>query len=208
METQVGEFEFKTEHTFVAPDRRAMRGRRGKHSGAAPSSERKLEVQHLWERHHKMLRLTLLGWHPQDIATELGVTKQTVINCVNSSLGRKVLAEMQAVVDNKTIDVAVKLQEMSRKAAEKLDELLDDPDTPRSLQARIAMDNLDRTGHARQINVKGQFAHAILTADDLAKLKEDAEKAALEVAMPGEQSSQTLAPPVALPEAVIDVAAM
>lgn len=166
--------EFRTESIFQPADRKCLRGRRGQHSGAVPSDERGREIQHLWEKHHKMLRLTLLGWQVQDIATELGVSVATVRNCVNSSLGRKVLQEMQAVVDNKTIDVATKLQEMSIKAAQKLEEILEDPDTPKSLQARVAMDNLDRTGHARQINVKGNFLHGIVTPDLLEQIKKDA----------------------------------
>ena len=167
---------FETTSTFVQPDNKAQRGRRytEEHSGRVPSNGKKYQIQHLWEKHHKMLRLTLLGWQLQDIATELGVTKATVMNCVNSSLGQKVLQEMQAVVDNKTIDVATKLQEMSFKAAEKLEELLDSENTPASLQARIAMDNLDRTGHARQINVKGNFLHGIITSDILEQIKKDA----------------------------------
>lgn len=168
------DMEFRTESIFQAPDRKCLRGRRGQHSGAVPSNERGREIQHLWEKHHKMLRLTLLGWQVQDVATELGVSVATVRNCVNSSLGRKVLQEMQAVVDNKTIDVATKLQEMSIKAAQKLEEILEDPDTPKSLQARVAMDNLDRTGHARQINVKGNFLHGIVTPDLLEQIKRDA----------------------------------
>lgn len=178
---------FATEQLFNPPDRRPERGRRGRHSGATPSDGRTFEIQHLWERHHKMLRLTMLGWDQRDIATELGCTIATVNNCVNSALGKRILQEMQAVVDNKTIDVATKLQELSQKAALKLEELLEDPDTPRTLQARIAMDNLDRTGHARQINVKGQFTHGILTADDIERLKQ--------AAYAGDPASQVIEPP-------------
>ncbi len=166
--------EFETEQVYRQAVGNQRSGRRGRHSGRLPSPERKYQVQHLWERHHKMLRLTLLGWQPRDIATELGCSVHTVTACVNSALGKRVLAEMQAVVDEKTIDVATKLQEMSMKAAAKLEELLEDEDTPRSLQARIAMDNLDRTGHARQINVKGQFLHGVVTPEVLEQIKKDA----------------------------------
>jgi multidrug efflux pump subunit AcrB len=166
--------DFVTEQQFVERGRKALRGRRGAHSGAVPSQERQGQIKHLWEKHHKMLRLTLIGWDQRDIATELGCTVATVRNCVNSALGKRILQEMQAAVDSKTVDVAAKLQEMSRAAAEKLSELMEDPDTPKSLQARIAMDNLDRTGHARQINVKGNFMHGVLTAEDIERLKRDA----------------------------------
>lgn len=175
--------EFPVEQMFYS-DSGDMKGRRGKHSGVLPAENRQYQIQHLWERHHKMLRLTLLGWEAKDIATELGCSTATVRNCVNSAIGRKILCEMQATVDDKVVDVAAKLRAMSIKAAEKLEELLDDPDTPRTLQARIAMDNLDRSGHARQINVKGQFSHTVLTAEDISKIMEDAQKAAMEV---GEQ---------------------
>jgi len=176
MEGTVGfcQEEFETEQVYRQASGNQRSGRRGRHSGARPSGDRKYQVQHLWERHHKMLRLTLLGWQPRDIATELGCTVHTVTACVNSALGKRVLAEMQAVVDEKTIDVATKLQEMSMKAAAKLEAILDDEDTPRALQARIAMDNLDRTGHARQINVKGQFLHGVVTPELLEQIKKDA----------------------------------
>jgi hypothetical protein len=126
-----------------------------------------------------------MGWQQRDIATELGVTTQTVGNCLNSALGKRVLAEMQAVVDLKTVDVATKLQEMSLAAAMKLAELMEDPESPRSLQAKIAMDNLDRTGHARQINVKGQFMHGILTAEDIERLKKTALESVVDVGQEG-----------------------
>jgi hypothetical protein len=182
--------DYSTERMYIEKDQTARRGRRGQHSGAIPSTERKYQIQHLWEKHHKMLRLTLLGWHAQDIATELNVSIATVRNCVNSALGRRILTEMQAVVDNKTIDVATKLQEMSRVAAEKLADLMEDPDSPRSLQARIAMDTLDRTGHARQINVRGNFLHGIVTPEMLEQIKKDAYSGELAPLPTGQQEME------------------
>jgi hypothetical protein len=63
---------------------------------------------------------------------------------------------------------------MAAQAAELLQELMNNDEVPISLRAKIAMDNLDRTGYARQVNVSGNLTHTHLSAQDIEDLKQRA----------------------------------
>lgn len=142
-------------------------GRPGRH---APS-ERKYQIQHLWEQHHRMLRLALLGLSYKDIARQLGVTPITVSNCINSSLGQKILSEMRGAANKDAVDTAAKLRQMNEAALKVLEEILEDEEAPRALRAKVAMDNLSRTGFAPQINVRGVMDHRHFGSEDIERIK-------------------------------------
>jgi predicted transcriptional regulator len=118
-----------------------------------------------------MLRLALLGMSNAEIGRELGCTAVTVSNCLNSSLGKQRLSEMRAAVDKKSCDTAVRLRELNEKALEVLEEILENEDAPMGLRAKVAMDNLSRTGFAPQINVKGTFDHRHFGPDEIERIK-------------------------------------
>jgi hypothetical protein len=118
-----------------------------------------------------MLRLAIAGWQPKDIAIELGVTPQTVSNVLNSALSQKLLGEMRAAANKEAITTAQRLEAMNAKAIDTLQEILDDADAPRSLRAKVAMDNLDRTGFGKQINIRGSFSHAHFDAEGVERIK-------------------------------------
>jgi predicted transcriptional regulator len=143
----------------------------GKRPGRHAPEPRQYQIQHLWEQHHRMLRLALLGLSYKDIATELGVTPQTVSNTINSSMGQKLLQEMRGAANKEAVDTASRLKEMNAKALEVLTEILEDADKPIALRAKVAMDNLSRTGFAPQINVKGTFEHRHFGPEEIEKIK-------------------------------------
>jgi hypothetical protein len=143
----------------------------GRKPGRHAPAPRQYQIQHLWEQHHRMLRLALLGLNYKDIASELGVTPQTVSNTINSSMGQKLLQEMRGAANKEAVDTASRLREMNEKALEVLTEILEDADKPIALRAKVAMDNLSRTGFAPQINVKGTFDHRHFGPDDIERIK-------------------------------------
>jgi len=143
----------------------------GKKPGRHAPQPRQYQIQHLWEQHHRMLRLALLGLNYKDIATELGVTPVTVSNTINSAIGQKLLQEMRGAVNKETIDTASRLREMNAQAIDVLEDILKDADKPIALRAKVAMDNLSRTGFAPQINVKGTFEHRHFGPEDIEKIK-------------------------------------
>lgn len=144
------------------------------------------EIQKIWDRHHKMKRLALLGMSFREIAIECDVTPQTVQNVMSSPLMKKQLELMQAAADTDAIDTYEKIQEMTKKSIKYLEEMMDDIDTPKSLRAKIAMDNLDRAGYPKQTAITGKFVHAHLTAEDINAIKQEAIERGSSVVLNGE----------------------
>src|SRR5574343_475754 len=54
--------------------------------GCIPQENRKYQIQHLWERHHQIKRLAIMGLTHKEIAKELEITPVTVSNVLNSDL--------------------------------------------------------------------------------------------------------------------------
>jgi hypothetical protein len=147
----------------------------GSGRGPVPATERKTDgIQHLWNRHHEMKRLALLGWGHKEIATKLGVCPTTVTNCLNSAIMRRELDLARGAINSETVDIAKKLREMNVKAVAVLEEILDNEEAPVVLRAKVAMDNLSRTGYAPQVNVRGTIEHHHLTAEDVEQIKQAA----------------------------------
>ena len=76
------------------------------------SKGKRFQIQNLWERHHEILNLVLLGWGIQAIADRLDCSRGMVSDTVNSDLGRQKLAIMRAARDANTIDVAKEIQRL------------------------------------------------------------------------------------------------
>ena len=131
------------------------------------------EVQKIWDRHHQMKRLAILGLSYRQIANACGVTEVTVRNVLSSPLMKQQLELMQAAADAETIDVNAKIKKMAEKAVTYLDELLSNEDAPTSLRAKIAMDTLDRAGFPKHTSISGQVFHAHLTKEDIDRLKSE-----------------------------------
>jgi hypothetical protein len=78
---------------------------------------------------------------------------------------------MRGAANKEAVDTASRLKEMNAKALEVLTEILEDADKPIALRAKVAMDNLSRTGFAPQINVKGTFEHRHFGPEEIEKIK-------------------------------------
>lgn len=142
--------------------------------GRRPRDNRQFEITHLWDKHHKMKRLALMGMSYKDIAVECGVARETVTQVMNSALMKRELEVLRTVLDSKAIDVGVKLREMNVQAVKLLADIMENEEAPIVLRAKIAMDNLSRTGFAPQVNIKGTFDHNHFTKEDLEQIKRDA----------------------------------
>jgi hypothetical protein len=134
------------------------------------------EIQKVWDRHHNMKRLAILGLSNRQIARACGVSEVTVNNVLSSPLMRQQLELMQAAADVETLDVNAKLQRMAEKAVDLLDKAMSDEQAPLGLRAKIAMDALDRSGHPKHTAISGSIVHAHLTKDDIDAIKEEAIK--------------------------------
>lgn len=144
-------------------------------------SGRKYQIQQLWDLHHEIIRLALLGWKHLEIARELGVTGATVSNCLNSEIGRRHLELMRNARDAESIDLATEIRNNAPRAFKLLMELMDDDTTATKERIAIAMDNLNRAGYMPPKVVEGHFIHAHLTRQEIDEIKSRARESGMMV---------------------------
>jgi len=146
----------------------------GRTQGRKPTYDRKYEIQNMWERHHEIVRLTLLGHAPKDIAERLKITPQTVSITLNSKIVRDKLEIMRAQRDAASVSVAQAIQDLAPKAIAMVDKILESElgAVSPAVQLGAAKDILDRSGHKPAEKV--QHMHAHLTAEEIEQIKERA----------------------------------
>lgn len=131
------------------------------------------QIQNLWERHHEILNLTLLGWADKDIARKLAISISTVKHTTNSDLGRDKLAIMRAARDANTLDVAKEIQTLVPQAYKIYRDVLYKEgmgaNASIALQKQTA-DTIvkDLAGH----EAPKKMVHAHLTGEEIEALKE------------------------------------
>lgn len=119
---------------------------------------RKYQLQHMWDKHKEVLRLTLLGVAPKDIATELNCTPENICQITGSEIFKRELQVFRAARDTAAIDVARAIQDIGPKCLQLLEDVLDNnkdklgENCPVALRAGVAQDLLDR--HAKTAKVK------------------------------------------------------
>lgn len=147
--------------------------------GRNPTGRRKYQIESLWNSHHEVMRLLLLGWKSKDVAEHLGVTEAMVSYTKNSALVQRQLAIMQGARDAEVLDCAIEIKKRVGKALEVLDDTLS-LDAQPALRFRAAEAVLDR--EAPKIN-RFEGTVAKLTAADLTALKERALSVAREAGL-------------------------
>ena len=135
---------------------------------------RRYQIQNLWDIHHEVIRLAVLGMKHADIARELGITSVTVSTCLNSEVGRRHLATMRGARDAETLDLAVEIRRKAPVAFRLLQEYMENDDFDPKQRIAIAMDTMDRAGYGAPRIIEGRMVHAHLTADDLNEIKQRA----------------------------------
>ena len=145
-----------------APDlRRAANGERKTH-----------DIKQLWQRNHEILRMTLLGMKPKEIATILGIHKQTVSNTINSELGKRKLSALRKKVDEDAIDMAAEVNRLLPKCIETHEKILDGDQNVTKMQKETADTvAMDLGGHRAPTKLQTESAHLYMTPKDIEELK-------------------------------------
>lgn len=148
--------------------------------GRMPSENRKYQLRQLNEMHHEIIRLSLIGLKPKQIAMMLGITEATVCNATQSAKGRQSLAILRAVRDSDSIDIAKDIVEFAPRCVEVLQEIVDDPNNPAAVRGKFAVELLGIAGHVKpqRVQVQGTMTH--LSIDEISAIKARARKLASE----------------------------
>jgi len=132
------------------------------------------EVQKIWNITHEIMRLHILGFKNVEIASQLNITAQTVSNAVNSTIVKRQMEVMQAKRDVDTIAVAERVVQMSGKALDVLETIMDDEKEPGSVRSKVALSILDRnseTAPVRRTESHGIYEH-FLRGKTIAEVKQ------------------------------------
>ena len=142
--------------------------------GRLPTGNRKYNIKEMWDCHHEVVRLALLGLKHVDIANTLGVSPVMVSYTLNSPIVKRQLAIMRGARDAEAVDVAAQIKALAPKAVEILEKLMDSEQE--SMQFKAATGVLDRAGHAPVQRLQASMAVGHFTADEIKDIKNRAKE--------------------------------
>jgi hypothetical protein len=137
--------------------------------------DRKYTISHMWEKHHEVKRLALIGTSPKVIAETLGCTPENINAIVNSPLFKKELEVMRMARDSDSVEVAKHIQRIGSKGLNLLEAIVDGVDegeaAPLALRARVVQDCLDRTVETAKVNrVKSDSTVRLIDDNDIERI--------------------------------------
>jgi hypothetical protein len=126
----------------------------------------------MWERHHQMARLLLLGYNNKEVAEFLGCSPQNVSDVRNSPVFQEKLEVLRGEADGAAVAIGVKLEKGASRCLTLLEQIRDGEATQDiKLRAQVAQDLLDRAGHGKIQKIEGRHAVAHLDAEALERIK-------------------------------------
>lgn len=131
-------------------------------------------LQELKSQHKEMARMTLEGYSSFDIAEKLDMHPGSIQQIKRDPLFKQMLGKLEDKADEEVVDVRKKISELSIKAVEKMDGLIDSYDDKVSLNA--SKDILDRAGYKPVEKSENLSATVHLTKDEIEELKGRAKK--------------------------------
>lgn len=142
--------------------------------GRHPKSmgSRKYSITHIWDTHHEIMRLLVMGLGRGEIAKMLGISPVTVTNVQNSPICQEQLSKLRGKRDETATDMSVAIRELAPKAVEKLFDSMQ-CGLP-NIELAAAKDVLDRAGYTPVTRVRTENYNLHFTAGEIAEIKERA----------------------------------
>jgi hypothetical protein len=164
----------QSKYFTVRPEREVDRRR--------ASSRKTFEVQTLWNSHHEIVRLALLGMKSSDIARHLKVSEAMVSYTLNSEIVKEKLALMRGARDAKTIDIARDILELAPMAVKIYEKLLQEGNNgpPTALHKATADRVIDCAGFGPVQKIDARHLHGHFSLEELEALKTRGRQAAIE----------------------------
>src|SRR4030066_1513356 len=131
-----------------------------------PEGNQTYAIAQLWEHHHEILRLLLLGRDNKEVALIVGCTPQTVSNVRNTPEAKRKLAMMRDARDYSAVDVAQKIQETLPEAVDTLEAAMTEAEW--TVRRQAAKDLLEMGGFKAVQRIDERHLHAHLSKEDVA----------------------------------------
>ena len=137
------------------------------------TARRTFEVQEMWDTHHEITRMLLIGGKNVDIAAKLGVSEAMVSYTKNSKVVKDKLSIMRGARDADTMDLSKRILRFGPKCLNILEDIIEGKgvakDVKISLRAKYADRHLERMGHGPVKKVFTASTH--LSTDDIEDIK-------------------------------------
>lgn len=152
-----------------------------KRKRALGGERKRFQVDKMWSVHHEIARRKTLGQKNTVIARALGVDPVMVSYTVNSPNVQDKMDVLNGAKDAATIEIKEELKRMLPQAIRVFDDIINkgvavDKQASAALIAKVAGDLIDREVGKPTQKVEGQFAHALLTLEDIEDIKNRAIK--------------------------------
>ena len=143
------------------------------------------QVAEMWDRHHEIARLLVLGWDNTQIAKELNISAQQVSNVRNSPVVQDKIAVLHATRDIATTEIKEEINALAPIAVQRLREALEEGKVlgkelnPQTI-VKVADSIIDRDQGRAVQRVDARNATVHFTREDIEDIKERARKIGME----------------------------
>lgn len=142
-----------------------------------PNTHNKYNIEQMWDIHHEIARLALIGMKQVDIANHLSISPVTVSYVLRSPIVERQMNQLKAVRDLEAIDISKEIKELAPKAIQILDDLMDS-ELP-NIKLKAATDILDRAGYAAVKTLRTENLHAHFSSEEIADIRQRAREVGL-----------------------------
>jgi len=148
-------------------DHRLMRGK------GQPGSP----IKQIWQQHHEVIRLAVLGFGVYEIARMVGFTAVTVRNVLGSEVVKRQMQAMAGAKDHDCLELKKEIDSLAPLAIEVMRGIMEDENESSKTRLTAAIDILDRAGFAPPKVIQGTLDITHLTSTELVELKQRARDA-------------------------------
>ena len=139
------------------------------------------QIAEMWDNHHEIARLIVLGMNNQQIAEKLSCNPQTVSNVRNSPVVKDKIALLQAARDCNCVELSAEIAEMGPIALKRIREALETgqvlgKEVNAATLLKEANNVIDRVEGKAVQRIESKNLNATLTLEDIEAIKQRAEQ--------------------------------
>lgn len=139
------------------------------------------QIAEMWDRHHEIARLIVLGHSNVEIAEKLGIGKDTVSNVRNSPVVQDKISLLRAARDCDCVELSAEIAEMGPIALKRIREALETgqvlgKEVNAATLLKEANNVIDRVEGKAVQRIESKNLNATLTLEDIESIKQRAEE--------------------------------
>ncbi len=124
--------------------------------------------------HQAIARYVALGLRPFQIANLVGYSAGTIYQLQTSPMFQALVDEYSIEIDSGAVNMREVMLSIAADGLDKLGQRINASDADSEFIRRTTMDLLSRTGFGETVKTENKSIHAVLTAEDIAKIKQAA----------------------------------